>query len=97
MAVKRIVANIAASDLARAKAFYGDLLGLDIVMDHGWIMTFASETTMTPQLSVATQGGSGTAVPDLSPSAGACEQSFAVIAASHNLSRSFGTLGASRR
>lgn len=66
MAVKRIVANIAASDLGRAKAFYGDLLGLDLVMDHGWIMTFASEATMTPQLSVATEGGSGTAVPDLS-------------------------------
>jgi catechol 2,3-dioxygenase-like lactoylglutathione lyase family enzyme len=32
MAVKRIVANIAAENLERAKTFYGDVLGLRIVM-----------------------------------------------------------------
>jgi len=66
MAVKRIVTNIAANDLTGAKAFYGDLLGLDIVMDHGWIITFAAGTTAPPQISVASEGGSGTKVPDLS-------------------------------
>ncbi|MGO1081150.1 VOC family protein [Inquilinus sp. CA228] len=66
MAVKRIVTNIATSDVARAQAFYGDLLGLRLVMDMGWILTFASDATMTPQLSVMTEGGSGTPVPDLS-------------------------------
>ena len=35
-------------------------------MDHGWIVTFASEASAAPQLSVATEGGSGTPVPDLS-------------------------------
>src|SRR5262245_29395619 len=55
-----------ASNLAKARAFYGALLGLDVVMDMGWIMTFASETAATPQISVATEGGSGTAVLDLS-------------------------------
>jgi catechol 2,3-dioxygenase-like lactoylglutathione lyase family enzyme len=66
MAVKRIVANIAAEDLKRAQAFYGDLLGMRLVMDHGWIMTFAAEGSAAPQVSIATQGGSGTPVPDLS-------------------------------
>jgi catechol 2,3-dioxygenase-like lactoylglutathione lyase family enzyme len=66
MAVKRIVANIAAENLERARSFYGDLLGLRTVMDHGWIMTFAAETNAAPQISVATEGGSGTPVPDLS-------------------------------
>lgn len=66
MAVKRIVANIAAENLESAKAFYGDILGMDIVMNHGWIMTFASDSPMAPQISIASEGGSGTAVPDLS-------------------------------
>jgi catechol 2,3-dioxygenase-like lactoylglutathione lyase family enzyme len=66
MAVKRIVANIAAENLERAKTFYGDVLGLRIVMDQGWIVTFAAESTSAPQISIATEGGSGTPVPDLS-------------------------------
>ena len=66
MAVRRIVANIATDRLDAARAFYGDLLGMNIVMDLGWIMTFAADGSMTPQISVATEGGSGTTVPDLS-------------------------------
>lgn len=67
MAVRRIVANIAAPDPAKARAFYEDLLGLELVMDFGWILTFASdELPGRPQLSVMSEGGSGTPVPDLS-------------------------------
>ena len=66
MTVRRIVANIAASNIDAAKAFYGDILGMEVAMDHGWIVTFATGAHTTPQLSVATEGGSGTAVPDLS-------------------------------
>jgi catechol 2,3-dioxygenase-like lactoylglutathione lyase family enzyme len=66
MAVIRIVANIAANQFDAAKAFYGDALGMDIVMNLGWIMTFAAEGSMAPQISVAIEGGSGTPVPDLS-------------------------------
>lgn len=66
MIVKRIVANIAADDTARARDFYVDVLGLDVAMDLDWIATFASTEQMSPQLSVATEGGAGTPVPDLS-------------------------------
>lgn len=66
MKVRRIVANIATSDTAEAAAFYQDLLGLELLMDHGWIKTFGCDEAMTVQVSVATQGGSGTPVPDLS-------------------------------
>ena len=66
MTVKRIVTNIAAGDVAKAQAFYGDLLGLHLAMNMGWILTFTADATMTPQLSVMTEGGSGTPVPDLS-------------------------------
>ena len=66
MAVLRIVANIETSELAKAQAFYGDLLGLELLMDHGWIRTYGSEAQMRVQLSLAAEGGSGTPVPDLS-------------------------------
>ena len=66
MQVLRIVANLATDDVAAAKAFYGDVLGLDVLMDQGWIATYGSTRTMAVQLSVASQGGSGTPVPDLS-------------------------------
>ncbi|MGJ7563333.1 VOC family protein [Variovorax sp. GB1R11] len=66
MKVKRIVANIATPEPARAAVFYKDVLGLDLLMDHGWIQTYGSQADMAVQLSVAAEGGSGTPVPDLS-------------------------------
>jgi catechol 2,3-dioxygenase-like lactoylglutathione lyase family enzyme len=66
MQVKRIVANIAAEDIAAAKRFYQDILGLDVLMDHGWIATYGSSQKMSVQVSIASEGGSGTPVPDLS-------------------------------
>jgi catechol 2,3-dioxygenase-like lactoylglutathione lyase family enzyme len=66
MTVRRVVANIAADRVADAKAFYGDVLDMRITMDFGWIVTFAEEGSATPQVSVASEAGSGTLVPDLS-------------------------------
>ena len=66
MKVRRIIANIETSDIAAAKRFYQDVLGLDLLMDHGWIATYGSAESMDVQISFAEQGGSGTPVPDLS-------------------------------
>ncbi|OJU01656.1 MAG: glyoxalase [Rhizobium sp. 63-7] len=66
MAVLRIVANLKADDPSLARSFYRDLLGLDVAMDHGWITTFAGEALSAVQVSIASEGGSGTPVPALS-------------------------------
>lgn len=66
MKVKRILNNTAAADLQQAELFYGEILGLELLMDHGWIRTYGSSVMMSVQLSFAAEGGSGTAVPDLS-------------------------------
>ncbi|MGX5831512.1 VOC family protein [Mesorhizobium sp. 43Arga] len=66
MKVRRIVANIETQDAAAAKRFYQDVLGLDMLMDQGWIATYGSEEKMQVQVSFMAQGGSGTPVPDLS-------------------------------
>ncbi|KVT39560.1 VOC family protein [Burkholderia multivorans] len=66
MKVNRIVANIDTQSIDDAKRFYHDVLGLDVLMDHGWIATYGNAEQMTVQISVASQGGSGTPTPDLS-------------------------------
>jgi catechol 2,3-dioxygenase-like lactoylglutathione lyase family enzyme len=66
MQVKRIVANIAADNVAAARRFYQDILGLDLLMDLGWIATYGSSQKMSVQVSIMSEGGSGTPVPDLS-------------------------------
>ena len=66
MKVTRIVANIETQQVARAKRFYGELLGLDLLMDMGWIATYGSKRKMDLQVSIMSEGGSGTPVPELS-------------------------------
>jgi catechol 2,3-dioxygenase-like lactoylglutathione lyase family enzyme len=66
MKVKRIVANIDTKNIAAAKRFYHDVLGLEVLMDQGWIATYGSAEDMRVQISFMSQGGSGTPVPDLS-------------------------------
>lgn len=64
--VRRIVTNIATDSVPAVRKFYADLFGLDDVMDMGWIVTLASGETAVTQLSIMSEGGSGTPVPDLS-------------------------------
>lgn len=66
MEVQRIVANVETSEPALAEKFYGDVLGLELLMDMNWIRTYGSKTKMLVQISFMSQGGSGTQVPDLS-------------------------------
>ena len=66
MKVKRIVSNVATSDVDTANAFYKEILGLEVLMDLGWIRTYGAGAKMTIQVSVMSEGGSGTAVPDMS-------------------------------
>ncbi len=68
MTVKRIVPNFLASPqgIIAAKSFYQDMLDLEVAMDFGWIATLTGSSSMTAQVSLATEGGSGTPVPDVS-------------------------------
>lgn len=77
MKVKRIVANITATDISAARHFYGEVLGLNILMDHGWIATYGSHEQSAVQVSFATEGGSGTPVPDLSVEVDELETAYA--------------------
>jgi len=41
MTVKRIIPNVKTEQVSVAKSFYGDIPGMAIAMDQGWIVTFA--------------------------------------------------------
>ncbi|WP_089175101.1 VOC family protein [Bosea sp. AS-1] len=67
MTVKRIVATMLTAEPGLAKPFYGSIFDMHPVMYHGWIQICAADGDPTgPQLGFASEGGSGTPVPDLS-------------------------------
>jgi catechol 2,3-dioxygenase-like lactoylglutathione lyase family enzyme len=77
--VRRIVSNVATPDVDKASAFYKDVLGLEVLMDLGWIRTYGSSAKMTIQMSVMSEGGSGTPVPDISIEVDDVEEALARV------------------
>ncbi|MBG0813727.1 VOC family protein [Planomonospora sp. ID82291] len=65
MSVRRIVPNIQSGALEESAEFYG-LLGLEEVMNHGWIMTLASPSAPAAQVSVMTADRTAPVTPDMS-------------------------------
>lgn len=50
--VRRIVPNASADDPDLGRVFFAGLLGLDVAMDLGWIVTYVSPTNPAAQVSV---------------------------------------------
>jgi catechol 2,3-dioxygenase-like lactoylglutathione lyase family enzyme len=65
MTVHRVVPNVCTDDPAPTREFY-ERLGLQTVMDHGWIVTLASPSNPAVQLSVMTEDRTAPVAPDLS-------------------------------
>jgi catechol 2,3-dioxygenase-like lactoylglutathione lyase family enzyme len=63
MAVSRIVPDLKSDSLEEAKAFYTRVLGLQVVMDHGWIVTLADPGRPELQLSIMTHDATAPVVP----------------------------------
>ena len=66
MSVIRLYPTIQAADPSAAQSFYGDILGLDVVMDQGWVRTMASEQMMPVQVTLAQHAGPNAPMTDLS-------------------------------
>jgi len=52
MNIRRINPNISSDNLEKSRIFYTDFIGLKLVMDMEWIMTFASVSNPTAQISI---------------------------------------------
>ena len=77
MKIKRIVANVATPEPNAAQRFYGDILGLELLMDQGFIVTYGSREKMAAQVSFVSEGGSG--APLFGPSGRVIGVNFAVF------------------
>ena len=64
--IRRIVPNIQAADPGAVAAFYREMFGAETAMDMGWVVTLAAAEAAPVQMTFATEGGSGTALPALS-------------------------------
>jgi predicted enzyme related to lactoylglutathione lyase len=52
MSVRRIVPDIKSKDLDASRQFYVDVLGLEVAMDMGFVVTFVSPSNPTAQVSL---------------------------------------------
>jgi catechol 2,3-dioxygenase-like lactoylglutathione lyase family enzyme len=50
--VKRVIPNIRSGNPAVGQEFYTNVLGLEVVMDMGWIVTFGSPENPTARLTI---------------------------------------------
>ncbi|WP_372451685.1 VOC family protein [Glycomyces salinus] len=64
MRIERIVPDLTVADLAAAVREHTEVLGLRVVMDHGWIVTLADDDGR--QLSLMTADATAAVNPDLS-------------------------------
>jgi catechol 2,3-dioxygenase-like lactoylglutathione lyase family enzyme len=65
MTIRRVGPNIGSVDPDASRAFYADVLGFEVAMDMGWIVTFASPENPTAQISVVRPDPATTPQPDL--------------------------------
>ena len=64
MQIERVVPNLTVTDLDAAVATHAQVLGLGVVMNHGWIVTLADSAGH--QLSLITRDASASVNPDVS-------------------------------
>lgn len=55
-----------ARDPAASGEFYVEVLGLEVVMDHGWIVTFAAPGNPAAQINLMSEDASASVQPDAS-------------------------------
>ncbi|MFK4111414.1 VOC family protein [Streptomyces sp. NPDC002176] len=65
MSVRRVVPTVPAAAREESVAFYG-VLGLEQVMDHGWVTTLGSPSNPTAQLTLMDEDRTAPVAPDLS-------------------------------
>jgi uncharacterized glyoxalase superfamily protein PhnB len=65
MSIRRVMPDIRSEAMEESRDFYG-LLGFEEVMNLGWVMTLASPSNPTAQVSFMTHDESAPVVPDMS-------------------------------
>ena len=66
MSVRRIVPDIRSKQLDASRQFYADVLGLEVAMDMGFIVTLVSPTNPTAQVTLMRDDESSAILPQMS-------------------------------
>jgi catechol 2,3-dioxygenase-like lactoylglutathione lyase family enzyme len=70
MSIRRAVPNIVSDTPDESRRFYAGLLGFQVAMDMGWIITFVSPSNPTAQVSVVRADASAPVVPQITVEVG---------------------------
>ena len=70
MSIRRAVPNIVSVTPDESRSFYAGLLGFQVAMDMGWIITFVSPSNPTAQVSVVREDASAPVVPQITVEVG---------------------------
>jgi catechol 2,3-dioxygenase-like lactoylglutathione lyase family enzyme len=65
MSIRRVMPDIRSDRFDECRTFYVELLGFEVAMDMGWIMTFVSPSNPTAQISVLRNDATAPVVPQL--------------------------------
>jgi catechol 2,3-dioxygenase-like lactoylglutathione lyase family enzyme len=66
MSIKRVVPDIVSERIDESRKFYTEFLGFDLAMDMGWVLTFASPSNPTAQVTVVRRSEKATGHPNVS-------------------------------
>ncbi len=66
MSVRRVVPDIKSEKLNESRDFYVNVLGFEVAMDMGWIITFVSPSNPTAQISVMERDATASVHPNIS-------------------------------
>lgn len=84
MGVRRVVPDVRVESpqaLAASRGFY-EAIGLEVVMDLGWVVTMASPGRPTAQVTLATRDEGAEVVPDMSIEVADVDAVYAAVVAS---------------
>ena len=77
MSIRRVVPDITSERMDESRAFYKELLGFDVAMDMGWIITLASPDNPTAQITLLQGPPNSASHPDMSIEVGDVDAAYA--------------------
>jgi uncharacterized glyoxalase superfamily protein PhnB len=64
--IRRVVPDLQADEPTAGRAFYEDVLGMELAMDMGWVVAYADPENRTAQIIVMSADASAPVAPDMS-------------------------------
>jgi catechol 2,3-dioxygenase-like lactoylglutathione lyase family enzyme len=84
--IRRVVPDLHAADPLAGRAFYEDVLGMELAMDQGWVVTYVDPQNRSAQITVVSSDASAPVAPDVSVEVEDVDAAYAAaVAAGHEI------------